>query len=1038
MLGTGAAYAADGNESDRKRAGKSSSAPTQPVDAPEAQPATEKDAKAADTGSTTGYEDRSTTEAIRPAKGERAQRTTGAAETVGSGDTPAATSVSQAGQLARHPQTRANATADVEPAVPPASADSRVHGEQVYDVKVDDGALKVHMLRERIGVTADRWYPGYLLETADAATNERFTERVENSLRWLEANAEGRKLLESLSRTRTLGEAAGEARAVYRGPDGEILPINVLFHRGLPADEKQWPTRLQEMIDALQDTPEEVEGFKEQHRSALQAFPENRRAAADGWGSAGRIQLTDEPVVSFDFAPDGKRLASDEALVIGHELKHTADYLAGELDESKVTVDIEYRTPKGVRKTGKVTVSAAELHAVGAEGLLAQYADSLHVKGNKTLAVVRKGAEGDRVLESALGDLRAALQTTQDEREIGRIVERMREIGAIQVEREQLRKVTENTVRSAAGLSTRDAYNLPDDFYAHPGRVRGTDEGTVKVADLKESTQPMSERVKDADHLWEDAGRKKPGFFASCKSRFGLSGYCSGDFDGPEPSKEVTDRIKANQAALEGLSEEARIRLVYGGAKEVESAQEFVVWAEEDVNRRAVGALKQVSFSADGGAEGLGVGLERLQGAWKKVRASVASLGDTAGELGEKVAQAGEVLEQVLASGVTPGGAHEAAAALMGVAGVARPRTSLKGLGEAVRGVAAGLDGKAAQVAGSVAARDMGLAASHWITGHLDRTGVEDLVTSLDDAVAHLSGHITGQQFEGLQRLEQGLRDVVGNVLDPVLTVGEEWRLASLLRDGLDQMLKLAPGVAGSRATVEQLTALRSVLDHPAGGSSTALPEALDDMRQLVRETVRARLGTDPAEVVLADVLNRLRVNRLLPSSMDRAFTTSVALNASRELAKVSAQDIGKSLAKGVTALGKAAGSSFKSALIPDNPLDVASLMVAQEGIFDAIEQGVSFKDFMKGMWDGLVDVVENGGRLTAWTNSQLGEPARWDAVGAQPVRKTLLFLTGVLDFIGVDDLLHLKEGFQDEVERTEEAHRLEAGSRTWQVPQEY
>lgn len=291
VLGTGAAYAADGNESDRKRAGKSSSAPTQPVDAPEAQPATEKDAKAADTGSTTGYEDRSTTEAIRPAKGERAQRTTGAAETVGSGDTPAATSVSQAGQLARHPQTRANATADVEPAVPPASADSRVHGEQVYDVKVDDGALKVHMLRERIGVTADRWYPGYLLETADAATNERFTERVENSLRWLEANAEGRKLLESLSRTRTLGEAAGEARAVYRGPDGEILPINVLFHRGLPADEKQWPTRLQEMIDALQDTPEEVEGFKEQHRSALQAFPENRRAAADGWGSAGRIQI---------------------------------------------------------------------------------------------------------------------------------------------------------------------------------------------------------------------------------------------------------------------------------------------------------------------------------------------------------------------------------------------------------------------------------------------------------------------------------------------------------------------------------------------------------------------------------------------------------------------------------------------------------------------------------------------------------------------------------------------------------------------------
>ncbi|TFV30008.1 hypothetical protein E4K10_47120 [Streptomyces sp. T1317-0309] len=83
--------------------------------------------------------------------------------------------------------------------------------------------------------------------------------------------------------------------------------------------------------------------------------------------------MPDEETAFIGYRSDGTRIANGETQQVVHELVHQARYNGGELDDTQVELDVDYKTADAKEGKGKIGLAAEEILTHGSPDDVAAY-----------------------------------------------------------------------------------------------------------------------------------------------------------------------------------------------------------------------------------------------------------------------------------------------------------------------------------------------------------------------------------------------------------------------------------------------------------------------------------------------------------------------------------------------------------------------------------------------------------------------------------------------------------------------------------------
>lgn len=320
----------------------------------------------------------------------------------------------------------------------------------IHDVKLRAVRIPIpgSKTRSSITVAVDRYSrQGYTIpyeEAGGRAEAEAFVKRMEDNLKKLADQPQGRTLLKNTSQMRPLDVAAGKARPATGHTD-----VNTIIFRGFPKDPKQWPKDLLESLTELSQEDWKVfYSTSVVNDPSAQAFDPER--AANGNGSETMIAMPDEPIALIGHQPDATLFAVDEPLALGHELVHGAHNLQGaDAGDEAIDVVVSYKDPKGESRSATVRIIAEEISTLGGDDAR-RYLAYVRDRASRTL--------GMKHFEQSLKASDAAI------RESGRSGNALKSLKAAHAARTSSFPITETTLANERRVPVRRHYGLPSEF----------------------------------------------------------------------------------------------------------------------------------------------------------------------------------------------------------------------------------------------------------------------------------------------------------------------------------------------------------------------------------------------------------------------------------------------------------------------------------------------------------------------------------------------------------------------------------------------
>ncbi|MFC5722058.1 ricin-type beta-trefoil lectin domain protein [Streptomyces gamaensis] len=299
-----------------------------------------------------------------------------------------------------------------------------------------------------IVVALDRYSTGQMIpydhEVNGREKAEAFVKRIEGNLGKLAGDSEGKVLLEGISGMSPLDVVMGE-----RSPATGHADINTIIHRGFPQDPKEWTRDVLDVYEGL--SPAEQEKFRElssPESPYVRTFDPERHS--NGIGSEGMVMVQDDPVVLISHQPDGRLVAMDESLILGHELVHVAHGLQGAdaaREHGTIPVPVEYKDPEGNRWKNESKTSAEEISTLG--GGSVKYIG--HPKDGEPALGLSHFERSEKAVKDALS--RSGLPD--------HVVKRLAEV---QLARYSTFPISETSLANSRGVPVREHYKLPVEF----------------------------------------------------------------------------------------------------------------------------------------------------------------------------------------------------------------------------------------------------------------------------------------------------------------------------------------------------------------------------------------------------------------------------------------------------------------------------------------------------------------------------------------------------------------------------------------------